>query len=250
MSDTTPTPTRRPKTYAKFKLLAAEYVATRFNGVQAWLRVFPGANYGTAKKEMSKIVTTPDFLAELEIARQEYAERMNCTPGRLTDRLVAIAFADIRDAFTPGGKGQFDTPVPLTEMDPLTRSAIQVAKAKMGPKGKGRKKAAVIEVEYKMHSPMEALEKLCKIFGLYDKDPPPTDPDKPPAPPMTEAERLERIQAILLAAHGRLKAQEQAAAEKPAEPLPEGKADAPERPTDVGASPRPDEGDGSGSGET
>lgn len=244
MSEPIPFTAKRHKLHAKFKLLATEYIATRFNGVQAWLRVFPGANYLTAKNEFYLLKTNPDFLAELETARQEYAERLNITPGRLTDRLAAIAFADIRDAFTPGGKGQFDNPIPLTQMDPLTRQAIQVAKAKMGPKGKGRKKAAVIEVEYKMHSPMEALEKLCKIFGLYEKDSPSTDPDKPP---MTEAERLDRIQAILLAAHGRLKAQERAAAEKPAEPPPEANADESERhAADVGGIPRLDEGDGGG----
>lgn len=211
----------RIKVDAKIRRFLKEYVACDYNATKAYLRIFPNHSYGTARAQSCVILANSSVKAELVIIQEENAKRLNITPGRLMDRLAAIAFADIGDAFTPGGKDEPDQPIPLSQMDPATRKAIQSVKTKKGAKGKGKKKSPVIEVEVKMYSAPDAIDKLCKLHGLYEKDPPPTEPDKPPVPPMTESERMERIQAILLAAHGRLKAQEQAAAEKPAVSLPE-----------------------------
>jgi hypothetical protein len=99
---------------------------------------------------------------------------------RIIEELACVAFSDIGDlvAWSPDGPQV----KPLDKLLPATRRAI--ARLSVGAKG-GTFRIA-------MHDKLSALEKLCRLFGLYGQ----TDGHDVVAQ-LSDVERAQRLAAIL-----------------------------------------------------
>jgi phage terminase small subunit len=152
-----------------------EYIAFDGNATQAYLKAFPEHTYGTARTNSSKLLATANIQAELEAAREGYCRAVRVSNLKVLRELASLAFADIGEAFDPDPAGGLDVPRPLSRIKPAVRKAMQVVKVKrrkVKQKGSDEVLEEVEEVEYKFHSKLEALEKLCKKLGFFKDDGP------------------------------------------------------------------------------
>lgn len=99
---------------------------------------------------------------------------------RIIEELACVAFSDIGDLVesTPDGPKVR----PLDGLLPEQRRAV--ARLSAGAKGGSFRIA--------LHDKMSALEKLCRLFGLYDQA-----GTSETAPPLSDVERAQRLAAIL-----------------------------------------------------
>lgn len=108
--------------------------------------------------------------------------------------IAAIAFADIGEGFEPNPDGGMDRPVPLSRMPPAARKAVRSVKVKrrlVKCKASGDLIEEVEEVEYKFHSKLDALDKLCRHLGLFEAD------DTADDNSLTDSERVALVVKIL-----------------------------------------------------
>lgn len=169
-----------------------EYVANDFNATQAYLKAWPHHSYSTARNEASKLLANPYIQTELDAVKEEYARRLRISPAKVLKELAIIAFSDIGEAFTPSAcDGEPDKALPLSRMRPTTRRAIHTTKTKkrkIKDKNGGDTAEEIEEVEYRMYSKLEALDKLCKRLGLFKES---EGSDK--GVPLTPAEQLKLL---------------------------------------------------------
>ncbi len=169
-----------------------EYVANDYNATQAYLKAWPHHSYSTARNEASKLLANPYIQTELEAVKEEYARRLRISPAKVLKELAIIAFSDIGEAFTPSAcDGEPDRALPLSQMRPTTRRAIHTTKTKkrkIKSRDGGDTAEEIEEVEYRMYSKLEALDKLCKRLGLFKEAEP---GDK--TPETTDAERVAMV---------------------------------------------------------
>ena len=103
---------------------------------------------------------------------------------RIAEELASVAFADIGDLLGWGPHGLTVKRIGL--LSPVQRRALSAVTITRSAQG-----ATVCLV---MHDKLSALDKLCKMFGLYD----PAEPKNGGAPAaLSDVERAQRLAAIL-----------------------------------------------------
>lgn len=155
-----------------------EYVVDE-NGVQAYFRAFGRVtrggrprSYWGANTEARALLQNPSIVAELERVREAYRERVRVSKARVLRELALVAFADLGDAHRHDPATGQDVPLPLTQIPTPTRRAIQASKTKRRRIAQGGDEVyEVEEVEYKLASKLDALDKLCKKLGFYTDQP-------------------------------------------------------------------------------
>ena len=155
---------------------------------EAYRTVRPAAkaNDVSAANYVWRVRHRPHCVAYLKsLQARSLASHLN-RKDRIIEELACVAFSDIGDLV----EGSPDGPKvkPLEGLLPAQRRAV--ARLSVGAKGGSFRIA--------LHDKLAALEKLCKLFGLYDR----TDGlARDAAAQLSDVERAQRLTAILQLAH-------------------------------------------------
>lgn len=143
---------------ARWKRFAEEYVKD-FNGAKAARRA--GYTSKSARKIAWKILQNEEVQEYVQSLAQRVAVKNEVEVNDLVGELKRMAFVDIGKIFDKN-----DQLLPIHEIDEDTRRAISefYTKEMDGRYGKSVDKRA------KMHSKLEAIEKLMRFAGAYEED--------------------------------------------------------------------------------
>ena len=83
--------------------LFCEAYMVHFNGTRAYLHSHPKANYGTARKEASRLLVHPSIVRQIEALRAGVISRYRHSADETLNLLCCIASAAISDAFDAQG---------------------------------------------------------------------------------------------------------------------------------------------------
>lgn len=134
----------------------------RGNAKRCYMAIHPRAKERSAEVEGAKLLRKPEIAAYLEEQTEKVGKEADITQDRVLREMGRIGFFDPRKLFESDG-----TPKSIQDLDDNTVAAIaglkvvQIGNADVGV-------GAV--VEYKLANKNEALEKLAKYLGLYEKD--------------------------------------------------------------------------------
>ncbi len=138
-----------------------EYIATG-NATQSYRTVYgKDVPYGTAATQASKLLKTPHIQAEIRAAQADLRKRNRVKTQRVINQLAKIAFGNIAEVVDFSDR---DNPRLKDRKDIMADSwaAVQeVSRTQFG-------------VKVKMKDSLAALDKLCRILGLY-KEPDPIE---------------------------------------------------------------------------
>lgn len=106
------------------------------------------------------LLTKADIQSAIEVAQRERSARTGITADRVIAEIAKIAFADPRKVMTwgPGGIELFDSSS-LTDADAAMISEVSESSSQSGS-----------SLKVKLHSKLDALEKLAKHVGVYGGD--------------------------------------------------------------------------------
>jgi len=124
----------------------------------------------SASAAASKLNGNPEVIAYMTERRREVQERTNITMERTLKELARIAYSDLREVMSWDRDGVAF--VPSTDLTQDQAAAIQVVKSRRRIRRDkdDEGETETIEMEVRMHSKLEALEKLAKVQGLYQAD--------------------------------------------------------------------------------
>lgn len=135
----------------------------------AYRRAFPNAtpNDSGLTSMASALVRNERVRQHVAWMRQQYSARMTVPVDRVKEEIERIAFANILDLMVIDEKGvaQFD----LRGLRSRTASAIAeiTVDEREIPMGKDGPVVLERKIKVKMHSKMDALDKLARIHGIY-----------------------------------------------------------------------------------
>ena len=120
------------------------------------------AGYSASRSEAMgyENLTKPDIRNAIEAAQRERSARTGITADRVIAEIAKIAFADPRRVMTwgPGGIELFDSSS-LTDADAAMISEVSESISQSGS-----------SIKVKLHSKLDALEKLAKHVGVYSQE--------------------------------------------------------------------------------
>lgn len=136
-----------------------------------------------ARQYACKIRHRPHCRAYLKTLQAKTLARHAHRKDKVIEELALLAFSDVCDFMTSGPDGLTVKPLDtLPEGQRRTLSRVSVSKSARGD-----------TIRLAMHDKLAALEKLCRLFGLYAQPDDPTGLDIA----MSPVERAQRLAAIL-----------------------------------------------------
>lgn len=142
-----------------------EYVIEH-NATRAYLKVFPSATYGTAGVEACNLLKKPRIKREVAALESLLLRQSHITAKKVLRELAGIAFFDIGDLYEHDNSGM-PKPRNFGQLPPQVRKVIQSVKIKRrNVPSLGGEQSTVEEVDIRLHSKIDALDKLCKHLGL------------------------------------------------------------------------------------
>ena len=147
------------------KRFVAEYLVD-LNATRAAIRA--GYSARNAGKIGPRLVGESRIAAAIQAGRARLAERTEITAARVLEELGHIAFSDIGDVldFT-GDRPRLRAAKDIPER---ARSAVSSVKVKGYAEGVDRAAQEVEVLEFKFWSKTDALEKLGRHLGLFDRN--------------------------------------------------------------------------------
>lgn len=124
--------------------------------------VYAGFAEATAKQEGWRLLQRDDVQEYLGKLRSEYTEKSGVSKQKVIAELARIAFSDIRNYYT--GDNQL---IPITDLDDDAAAAL--ASLKIDELYNGEVTIGQMK-EIKTYNKLDALEKLARHLGLYEKD--------------------------------------------------------------------------------
>ena len=157
-----------PQPLTEQQLRFCEEYAARPNACQAYRRAFGPVAYNTARTEGPRLLANPAIAAEVEAAREHYRTAVRVDAERVLREVAAVAFADPADLYEPDPSNQgLPTPRPWGDVPPAARKAVASVRVKRKKlKAVGEAAWEIEELEYRTHSKLDALDKLCRHLGL------------------------------------------------------------------------------------
>lgn len=144
---------------------ADEYLKD-FNATAAYRRAGYAARGNSAEVNAVRLLRKAQVAAYIESKRQALAEKADISTEATLRETARIAFADIGRLFDADGRLK-----PINEIDPDTRAAIASIDSETLYEGTGKDRRAVgTIVKVRLWSKTDALEKLMKHLGMYEKD--------------------------------------------------------------------------------
>lgn len=141
----------------------------------------------TARNYVCTIRHRPHCIAYLAMLKTKSLSRHQDRKDQIIEELALVAFSDLGDLLSWGPDGL--TVKRLDEVPPAQRRAL--ARLTISKSARGG------TIRLAMHDKLSALDKLCKLFGLYAQDS--ADSAEAPTDTMSEVERVQRLTAILRA---------------------------------------------------
>ncbi len=175
---------RGPDGLTSFEREICQAVDRGLSDREAYRAVRPQAkaNDVSAANYVWRVRHRPHCIAYLKaLQARSLASHMN-RKDRIIEELACVAFSDIGDLVEWSPEGP--KVKPLDKLLPAPRRAV--ARLSVGAKG-GTFRIA-------LHDKLPALEKLCRLFGLYDR---PDDIGHDVVAQLSDVERAQRLAAIL-----------------------------------------------------
>ncbi len=179
---------RAPDGLTKFEREICHAVDSGLSGREAYRAVRPQskASDRTAEHYIWRVRHRPHCAAYLKTLQAKSLARHPHRKDRIIEELALFAFSDICDLVTWGPDGL--AVKRLDQLPPAQRRAlsrISISKSAHGG-----------TIRLAMHDKLSALDKLCRMFGLYEQagvD----GGDAAPDPALSDVERAQRLAAIL-----------------------------------------------------
>lgn len=128
----------------------------------------PLKNAACEISESQRLFKRPVVQELLEKKRKTYLKKLGVTPEKTLAEIAKLAFARLPDLFQINGNGEatFD----FNLMTPELEAAIGEYTVDTYMSGRGENAEPVKKVRVKLGSKLDALEKLMRYFGMYEKD--------------------------------------------------------------------------------
>lgn len=144
------------------KQFCIEYMKD-FNGRQAAIRA--GYSQRAAKEQASRLLTNANVAIFLGSLKAKASETHKGLSGNIVAELTKIGFSDIRNFLETG-----NTVKDISQLPPELTTCIESIKKTETEFGDGKTKGKKTSIHIKLHSKLEALEKLARYVGLYEVD--------------------------------------------------------------------------------
>lgn len=134
-----------------------------FNGTQAAIRA--GYSKKTANEQAVRLLANVSGQKYLQTLKDKAAEKHEGLADELVEELKKIMRCDIRNFLDPG-----NTVKDISQLPPELSTCVESIKkteTEFGDEDHGGTKTSIA---FKLHSKMDAIEKLAKYVGLYEAD--------------------------------------------------------------------------------
>lgn len=142
----------------KEKKFCQEYIVD-LNGAQAAIRA--GYSERSAKEQAARMLTKANIKKFVKELKDERAKRTEITADMVVKELAKIGFANIQD-YISGDNAISD----MSQIDAGKAAAVAVVKKSVTRFDGGEKEV----VEFKLWNKVDALEKLGRHLGIFEKD--------------------------------------------------------------------------------
>lgn len=149
---------------ARYASFVEAYLANGRVGKDAAIK----AGYSAKSSEMqaSRLLATPRVRTMLAERERAIAKKLEISTERVLREVARLAFFDTRQLFKPDG-----SPKAINELDDDTAAALAGLDVLEEFDGTGKDRVFVgYTKKYKLASKIEALDKLMKHMGMFDKD--------------------------------------------------------------------------------
>lgn len=154
--------------YDKF----CDYYIHTMNGYRCMKRAYDDAGIpiaeSHAKSLANKILKRPEIQEKLRAKRRAYLKSAHMDPAALLMELQKMALARQSDLLEidEEGNGWYN----LNLIDENIAAALGEIQIETYMEGRGPNAREVKRIKIKLHNKLDAIEKLMKHFGLYEKD--------------------------------------------------------------------------------
>lgn len=146
----------------KEEQLCCEFVADfAGNQTRAYMYVYPGSNYETAKSQAYRMFTKPHIKSRVAELQQERNKRLEISGDRVLSEIAKLAFYDPREFFDSDMRLK-----PINELDPDHAAIIAGIETLHNIVGDD-KDGVVVLTKIKMADKGANLERLGKYFKLF-----------------------------------------------------------------------------------
>lgn len=131
------------------------------NQVRAFMHVYPGHSYDSARTESSKVFAKPNIKKRIAELQQERNKRLEITGDRVLSEIAKLAFYDPREFFDSDIRLK-----PVNELDPDHAAIITGIETLHKTVGE-EKDSVVVLTKIKLADKGANLERLGKYFKLF-----------------------------------------------------------------------------------
>lgn len=144
------------------KKFCREYMKD-FNGKQAAVRA--GYSAKSANEQGSRLLTNVNVQKFLETLKNKAAEKDEGLADEIVAELKKIGFSDIKKYLDPD-----NTIKDISKLPPELTTVVESIKKTETEFGDDKTGGTKTSIQFKLHSKLDALEKLAKYVGLYEAD--------------------------------------------------------------------------------
>lgn len=144
------------------KLFCHEYMKD-FNGTQAAIRA--GYSKKTANEQAVRLLANISLQKYLETLKQKAANKNEELTERIKNELIKIGFSDIREYLD-----EDNTIKDISQLPKELTACVESIKKSETKFGEGKSTGTKTSIQFKLHSKLDALEKLARYVGLYEAD--------------------------------------------------------------------------------
>jgi len=141
----------------------AEYCSNGYNGLKAYQKVNPSANYQTAMRNAKNILKEPWVARELQKKRKYLMRKMDISEERVLQEIACLAFLDIADLLNEDGSLRKISEIP--EEARRAMAGLELSELYEGS-GDGRANVGVLK-KLKLESKSKALEMLGRYHAIF-----------------------------------------------------------------------------------
>lgn len=134
-----------------------------FNGTQAAIRA--GYSKKTANEQSVRLLANISVAKYLETLKQKAANNNEELAERVKNELIKLGFSNIQDFIEEDNEIKDLTTIPANHA-----ACVESIKKTVTEFGDGKNRGTKTSIQFKLHSKLDALEKLARYVGLYEAD--------------------------------------------------------------------------------
>lgn len=134
-----------------------------FNGTQAAIRA--GYAVKAARTQASQLLTNLNIQKYLEILKEQNGKREEKLTEDIKNELIKLGFSNIQDFIEADNEIKDLTTIPANHA-----ACVESIKKTVTEFGDGKNAGTKTSIQFKLHSKLDALEKLARYVGLYEAD--------------------------------------------------------------------------------